>query len=145
MSALVPGAFRLDLRDGGTVLASHSFTPERIRRHHRRPEFALVVPFEPGTTQIRVVENGTNRVYFSRDVSANAPVVSNVALLNPPDPVTGTVTLGWDAIDDDGDVLRFDVMRTLTAGSFEPVAPRSRRTASISTPRRGAAARPRCA
>lgn len=121
---LVPGPFRLELRDAGGVLASHSFTPEANEDAQVEVfTFLLVVPFEPGATQIRVVENGTNRVYFSKSVSANAPVVSNVALVSPPDPVSGVVTLAWDATDDDGDALRFDVMRTRDAGlSFEPVA-----------------------
>src|SRR6185503_10083695 len=117
------GAFTLELRNSaGGVLASHSFSANPIDDRPDRLAFELVVAFVPGTTELRVVENATRRVLADAAISATPPSVSDVRLLNAPDPVDGIVTVTWNASDGDGDDLRFDVFATRDGGTtYRPI------------------------
>ncbi len=118
-----PGPFTLELAAGDGVLASHPFTALPIA--DGAPgyvAFDLMVPFLPGTTALRVVENDTGRALASAVVSASPPVISDVALPDAPDPVDGLVTVTWTASDPDGDALQFDLFATRDGGTtFTPV------------------------
>ena len=121
---LVPGDYSLRLLDGdNNPLAEHAFTPE-LGAETGMLGFGMVVNFEPGTRMVQIVRNADNMVLGSQAVSANPPVISNVALQGAPDPVTGVVTLGWTASDPDGgDTLSFDVAYSRDNGAtFQPVA-----------------------
>jgi hypothetical protein len=117
-------AYRLQLLDGsGTQLADYPFTPE-AGDDGPSLSFALVVPFVAGTREVRLVAagGGPATLLARKAISGNAPTVSSVALQNPPNPVAGTVTLGWNASDADGDALTFDVLWSRDNGaSFQPI------------------------
>jgi hypothetical protein len=120
----VPGGFTLELRDGeGSVLASHGFTATPFQDGAEgQLAFELVVPFAPGTRELRAVEDATQAVLASRAVSESAPSISDVALPGAPDPVDGMVTVTWTAGDPDGDELHFDLFTTQDGGaSFRPI------------------------
>jgi hypothetical protein len=119
---VVPGGYSLRQFDvHGNTLADHSFTPGLIHHGGGVMDFGLEVPFAVGTTQIQLIKS-PNQVIASQTVSANPPVINNVALSGAPNPVTGTVTLGWTASDADGDPLTFDVLYTRDGGAtFQPV------------------------
>ena len=122
--AQVAGGYALELRSAANgLLASHPFTPTEI--NEASPDgrsFGLVVPFVPGTRSLRIVQTSTAKVVATRPVSANAPVVSDVALVGAPNPVTGVVDLAWSASDVDGDVLHYDVLFSRDAGaSWHPL------------------------
>jgi hypothetical protein len=121
---LVDGGYAFELRDGaGALLASHPFTPTgNAEGGELSLAFGVVVPFEPGTRTLRVVESATSRVVASHAVSAGRPELSDVHLEGAPDPVTGVVTLAWTASDPDGDPLSFDIFYTHDAGvTWRPV------------------------
>jgi hypothetical protein len=122
--ALVPGDYSLRLLDASNnILADYAFTPVQ-NTDLDSLDFAQVVDFEPGTRQVQVVELDGNVVLATQAVSANPPSVSNVALQDAPDPVTGVVTLAWTASDPDaGDTLSFDIVYSRDNGvEFQPVA-----------------------
>lgn len=116
---LVPGGYALELRNaGGGLLTSHGFTP--TVSNEGAPEqrnFGLVVPFMAGTRSLRLVDTATAKVIATRVVSANAPVVSNVAFVSPPIPLHGIVPLTWNANDADGDPLLYEVLYSHDAGA----------------------------
>jgi hypothetical protein len=121
---LVAGGYAFELRNGaGALLESHEFTPAVT--DEASPElrsFGLVVPFALGTRSIRIVDIATAKVLVSRAVSANPPVVSDVALVGAPDPVTGIVDLTWTASDPDGDPLHYAVFYSHDGGdSWRPL------------------------
>lgn len=121
---LVDGGYALELRDGaGALLASHAFTPrESSEGEEQSLGFEAVVPFEPETRTLRVVESATSRVVATHAVSASRPLLSDVRLVNAPDPVTGVVTLEWTASDPDGDPLSFDLFYSHDAGdTWQPI------------------------
>ncbi len=121
---LVDGGYVLQLRAGdGAILASHAFTPrESSEGDAQSLGFEVVVPFEPDTRSLRVVESATSRVVATHAVSAGRPALSDVLLVNAPDPVTGVVTLEWTASDPDGDPLTFDVLYSHDAGAtWQPI------------------------
>lgn len=117
-----PGGYRLRLRNAqGGLLADYAFTPEVIHEGGGVMAFGLIVPFVVGTSEIQLV-SGASQVIASRRVSANPPNLSNVALRGAPNPVTGTVTLGWTAGDADGDALTFDILYSRDGGAtFQPL------------------------
>jgi Viral BACON domain len=139
-----PGAYSLHLLDAaGTLLADYPFTP-RAGHHASAQDFALVVPFVEGTRELRlvttaplgtfsgffceapagsaVVAQGPLSVLASVAISSSPPQLSDVALQSPPTPLSGVVTLGWNASDPDGDPLRFDVLYSRDDGaSFVPI------------------------
>jgi len=65
---------------------------------------------------VRVVRASDGQTLATANVSANPPSVSNVALQSAPNPVSGTVTLGWNASDVDGDPLTFDIFYSRDSG-----------------------------
>ena len=67
--------------------------------------FNFVVPFVPGTAQLRAVEDATQRVLARWRSAPTPPLVSDVQLPGAPDPVDGIVTVTWNASDGDGDDL----------------------------------------
>ena len=118
---LTPGAYSLRLIGAtNNTLADYSFTPSQ------EPEsgnlgFSLVVNFVAGTRTIQVVKTGGS-VIASLPVSANPPTISGVALQAAPNPVSGIVTLGWNASDADGDPLTFDIFYSRDGGAtYQPV------------------------
>ena len=118
------GAWRLRLLDeGGDELAAYLFDAgDGDGGEDDGQAFGVVVNFVAGTRSLEIVEVASDEIRYSADVSANAPTVTNVALQSPPDPVTGTVTLAWEAADADNDVLTFDVFYSADGGvSFQPV------------------------
>lgn len=127
----VPGPYSIQLHNAqGTLLAAYPFTPDehadtpaaQPAPHQPSPGFGQVVPFVAGTTTVRIVRVAGNVVLKSIPVSANAPVMSGVALQNPASPVTGSVTLKWAAGDADGNPLTYDLLYSHDAGkTFQPL------------------------
>ena len=110
LPAFPAGDFTLQLLDAaGAVLDSHSFAAAPVEDQPGKFVFDLTVEFAPGTAMLRVVEDATQHVLAEREVSANPPSLSDVELSGAPDPVDGVVTVTWNASDDDGDPLRFDI------------------------------------
>jgi len=122
-TAPTPGGYTLQLRGGGALLASHGFSAAPIQDGQAgQLAFELVVPFAPGTTELRVIEDATAAQLASAPVSASPPSIGGVALPGAPDPVDGIVTVTWNASDPDGDPLSFDVFATRDGGvTFEPI------------------------
>jgi hypothetical protein len=80
------------------------------------------VDFLPGTARVEVMRLADTLVLASYTISANAPAISDVALVNPPSPVTGSVTLAWQASDADGGALNFDLYYSRDDGAtFVPI------------------------
>ncbi len=90
-------------------LAAVDFTPQE-----GEDDSALVisefVTFPGGTDRVEITHPGTGDLVWAYDISANAPVVSDVQLVGAPSPVTGDVTLQWTAADADGGSLTYDVL-----------------------------------
>lgn len=82
-------------------------------------QFAVTLPFNSSAKSYRIVFGST--VLLSESISTNAPVVSNVQVVNPAEPLIGEITLSWQASDADGDPLKFDVFANVDGGEFEPV------------------------
>jgi hypothetical protein len=119
VTPLVPGGYALELRNAaGGLLASHGFTPREVGEGAPdQRSFGLVVPFLAGTRSLRLVDTATAKVLATHTVSANGPVVSNVALANPPSPLQGVVQLTWNASDADGDPLHYEVFFSRDGGT----------------------------
>jgi len=121
--ALAPGGYALELRDsGGTLLASHAFTPAVVEESGGdQLAFGLVVPFEAGTRSLRIVNTATSHVIATRSVSANPPTVSGVTV-GAPDPMSGMLPVTWTANAPDGNPLQFDVFYSHDGGAtWRPV------------------------
>ncbi len=81
------------------------------------------MPFLAGTRFVELSKVRDGVVLALQPVSANPPIISGVALAGAPNPVTGVVTLGWNASDPDNDPLTFEVAYSMDNGvSFQPVA-----------------------
>jgi hypothetical protein len=107
---LVAGPYAIRLLNGSNAqLASYAFTPEEAHDGSDLLSFSQIVEFKPGTRSIQIVRLSDSNVLASQSVSANPPVVSNVALEGAPNPVSGSVSLKWQASDPDGDALSFTV------------------------------------
>ncbi len=104
-----PGAYRIRLLNSGGELAHYDFTPV-AGENDSALLISEFVPFALGTTRVEITHPGSGSLAWSYDLSANAPVVSNVQLASPPSPVSGVVTLNWNASDADGDALTYDVL-----------------------------------
>lgn len=116
-----PGPFALVLLGGGGAqLANYPFTAEMPEDSTPSSplSFGLVVPFVAGARELRIVATASGQVFATRSISANPPAISNVALQNPPNPVSGVVTLAWTASDPDGDALSYDVHYAANGGAF---------------------------
>lgn len=122
-TAPLPGGFTLELRNGaGHVVASHPFTAEPASEKPGKVVFDLVVPFVPGTAELRAVEEATGRVLATTGVSPAAPLIGDVQLRDAPDPVDGIVTVSWNASDPDGDALIYDILATRDGGeTYRPI------------------------
>lgn len=124
MPDLVPGDYSIRLLDsGGSTLGDYPFTPEEIDNvDPPKVSFGQVVSYTAGTVEVQIVRISDSLVLTSQTLSANPPAVSDVALQGAPDPVTGTVTLGWTASDPDGDDLAFNILYSLDGGvNFQPL------------------------
>jgi hypothetical protein len=121
--AITPGDYTLRLLDASsTVLADYAFTPETSDDANTLT-FGQVVNFVAGTRTVQVIKTAGGQVLASTPVSANPPVISNVALQGAASPVSGVVTLGWTASDPDGGALVFDIAYSRDNGAtFQPVA-----------------------
>ena len=123
--SFVPGGYAIRLfNNSNTQLAEYPFSAEAY--HHGDADVLQinqVITFAVGTGSLRIVRLADNVALVTKTVSSNAPVVSNVALQGAPNPVAGTVPLGWNASDADGDTLTFDVFYSLDGGTtLQPVA-----------------------
>ncbi len=121
---LIPGEYAIRLTgNGGNTLADYPFTP--LPGDENTPDILSinqVVTMTAGAQQLRIVRLSDGVTLASQAISANAPVVIDVALQSPANPVTGTVTLAWSASDADGDTLTFDLFYSNDDGSsFESV------------------------
>jgi hypothetical protein len=118
---ITPGAYTLRLLNGqGGTLASYAFTPAATPESDLL-SFDQVVNFAAGTRTIQIVTTSGGQVLASYAVSAHAPAISGVALQGAPNPVSGVVTLGWNANDQDGDALTFDIYYSRDNGAtFQP-------------------------
>ncbi len=97
--------------------------------------FNHVMAVAAGARRLDLVRNSDSKVLATVAISAHAPVVSNVVLVGAPNPVTGVVTLSWNATDADNDPLTYDVSYSRDNGvTFQPVAlGLSAKTAQIDT------------
>ncbi len=119
LPAIVAGGYSIRLTDmGGSTLADYPFTP--TPGEEATPDLlgvSQIVTMTAGARQVRIVRLSDGLTLATQAISANAPVVSNVALQSPSNPVAGTVTLAWNASDADGDALTFDVFYSNNGGS----------------------------
>ncbi|MEZ4558686.1 MAG: hypothetical protein R2854_20025 [Caldilineaceae bacterium] len=112
-AAPTSGPFRMVFLDGGgSELAGYDFDGEATDTDPTNLAYEVVVPFPAGTQQIRMVRTGDGAVLATHTLSANPPTIGNVALVGATEPVSGTVTLTWQADDADGDALMYDVFYT---------------------------------
>jgi hypothetical protein len=120
----IPGGYTLHLIGAGsTILASYDFSALPVDDSGGKLlSFAEVVNDAPNTTRVEIIRQSDSLVLASQDISPNPPVVSNVQITGAPDPVTGTVTLTWDASDADNDPLSFDILYSRDNGAtFQPL------------------------
>lgn len=122
LPARVPGSYTIRLLNAqGNTLADYPFTATATDDSELL-NFGEIVSFVPGTTQVRIVRLADEKTLATEFVTAQPPVVSDVALQNAPDPIAGTVTLAWNATDADGNALHFDVLYQRDgAGPFVPL------------------------
>jgi hypothetical protein len=104
--------FRLELvAADGSVLASQPFdTPassDEWPSDYRM--FALWVPYDPLTAEMRVMRDGA--ILGRRTVSPNAPMLT-ILSPEPSDVIDTPLTVEWQASDPDGDALLFTVQYT---------------------------------
>jgi hypothetical protein len=138
-----PGSYSVHLLNAqGRLLAEYPFTPSMAHHASGAMSFEIVEPFVVGTAEVRVVTTtaaglsstafvctlgvgspqAAGAVLARVPVSAHPPAVSNAALINAPNPVAGSVTLGWNASDADGGALTFDLFYSHDGGaSFLPL------------------------
>jgi hypothetical protein len=117
------GPYRLLLRDGSNaVLATHVFSPTENHNGITRQRFSEYLPWQSGLRSIVLQSADGSLTYDTYAVSANPPAISNAHLIGATAPVTGKVTLAWDASDADGDALSYDVWYSKDNGAtFEPL------------------------
>ncbi len=107
------GAYQMRfLNSSGGQLAAYDFDGDANDANPSNLGFAVVVPFPLTTAEVELVRLSDGQVLGTHTLSANAPAISNVQLVGATNPVTGTVTLQWQASDADGDPLHFDVYYT---------------------------------
>jgi YVTN family beta-propeller protein len=124
-----PGTLSIRLLDqGGGTLVDYFFTPVAAAdatTSGAAPElsFGHVVPFVAGTRTVQIVDSAAaNAVLATYPVSANAPLVENVAPQGLPDPDTGLLLVTWSASDFDNDALSYDLHYSRDDGaSLQPL------------------------
>ena len=120
-TTITPGGYSIRLLNASnTALSDYPFAPESETMGEADSgllSFGHIITFAVGTRVVQVVRTSDGQVLASANVSANMPVVSNVTLQGAPNPVTGTVTLNWNASDADGGVLHYDVLYSHDGGS----------------------------
>jgi hypothetical protein len=112
------------LNKEGSVLAAYVFLPSKVYDFDEPAlSFGQIVEFVGGTRKVQIFENRTGKILTERSLSLHSPVIQNVRLVGwLPNPVTGVVTLAWDASDSDGDPLVFDIFYSRDNGtSFMPL------------------------
>lgn len=111
------GGYAIRLFDAADVqLSEHAFAAEPPDDAPHLT-FHQVIPFAAGTRMVKIVRTSDGTVLGTQAVSANAPVVSDVALAGVAEPITGTVTLNWNAADADGDALTYAVRYSTDGGA----------------------------
>lgn len=106
----------------GQTLAEYPFVPDADEDGFSGQSFGAIVPFVNNTSLVQIVKLAGNTVWYEQPVSANAPTVSNITLLSATNPVTGTVTVEWTAVDADSDPLTFDLLYSQDNGDhFQPL------------------------
>ncbi len=121
---ITAGDYAIELVDGSNkVLASYPFTADAAGEGGGEMlTFGQIVQFKPGARAVHVTRRSDHKILVSAPISAHAPVVSNVKLINAQNPVTGTVRLQWDANDADGDTLQYDIFYSRDGGAtVQPV------------------------
>lgn len=112
------GPFRVVLLDGGGAeLAGYDFDGDSSDAEPTHYAYEIVVPFPQNAQTIRLLRKSDGKVLNTRTISANPPTIGNVELVGASDPVTGTVSLQWQASDPDGDELMYDVYYTSDGGT----------------------------
>jgi len=104
--------FVLDLLSAsGAILASESFDVMATAEEADGEEepFAHILPYPPGTRQIRIRTQPANAVIATYPASVNSPVVSAITSPTLGQVVNNTLTVAWTASDADGDPLLFTV------------------------------------
>lgn len=117
-----PGPFTVRvLGAGDSTLADYPFAPAEATEGGAAG-FNLVVPLPEGAVAVALLGPGGELARHS--LSPAPPSVDAVALVPlPTAPVTGTVTLTWQATDPDGDPLTFDLYYSRDGGTtFDPLA-----------------------
>jgi hypothetical protein len=117
------GDYSIRLLDAqGATLADYPFTPSKAPDAEGTLDIGQIVPFITGTQEVRIVKIAGGQALASLPVSVNPPAVNNVTLQGVPNPVTGTITLVWNATDPDGNTLKFDVLYSRNDGAtFQPL------------------------
>jgi hypothetical protein len=114
--ARTPGAYAIRLRNlGGTTLADYAFTPSGDSDSPILL-YGQVVTFAAGTRDVQIVRLSDQHVFADHPISANAPSIGSVVVVSATQPVTGNVTLQWNASDPDGLPLTFDVLYSRDGG-----------------------------
>lgn len=117
----VPGPYAVRLLDGaGAVLAEFPFAVDPLLENlasegGHRASFVELVPYDPRTAGIAIVESG--EVLAERTVTTNAPVVTMQAPLGGGTLDGTSVRVEWDASDADGDPLTFDLFFSADGGT----------------------------
>jgi len=107
------GPFRMRFLNGdGIELVKYDFDGQANDADPAMFGFDVVVPFPANTKTIEMLRVSDGVVLSTHSISTNPPTINNVELVGAPSPVTGIVTLQWQASDPDGDALIYDVYYT---------------------------------
>ena len=107
---LEAGGYTIRLLNGSnTLLANYAFTPESVDGAPDLLSFNQVVTLTSGTAKVQIIRSADNALLTSLSLPAHNPAISNVALAGAPNPVTGTVTVSWNASHPNGLPLTFDL------------------------------------
>jgi hypothetical protein len=119
LPAIVAGDFAVRLRAaGGDLLSETAFSADLHSDSSRRP-FEVIVPFVAGTRNVQIVRLSDDLIVAERAISASAPTISAVTVVEEDD----HINVGWTAGDSDGDTLHFDLYISHDAGAtFRPLS-----------------------